>query len=451
MSRVVLHRFLLLWAFPLLMPVAYAAATEPSEADLLAGADARIEKHRKAEATITVVGSSGKPVANAEIDVQQTRHTFLFGSNILLWGTLPDERTEGLYRRRFAELLNYATLGFYWRAYEPRQGQCQHEHAEEVARWCQQQGIQTKGHPLAYNGCSDAAWYPDRPETLYRLQLGRIEDCVGRFDGLIHRWDVVNEVTSFQEPDRLRNAPKHTAMWRQVGQMAFTRECFLEARRANPAATLLINDALKLAYEQAGGQLAQLPYERVIEQLVDAKGNRLYDVIGIQSHMHDGIWSTRQIWDVCQRFARFGVPLHFTEVTIVSGDRAKGDWPSTPAGEASQAREVVRFYTLLFSHPAVRAITWWDLADYRAWLSAPAGLLRKDLTPKPAYRELIRLIHGKWWTSARLKTGGNGMAAFRGFVGNYRITVRAAEKPPVVMELSLNAGQANCVAVTTPD
>ena len=120
------------------------------------------------------------------------------------------------------------------------------------------------------------------------------------------------------------------------------------------------------------------------------------------------------------------MPLHFTETTILSGqrawDKAPGSpWPSTPEGEAYQAREAARFYTMLFSHPAVAAITWWDFSDFHAWKGAPAGLLRKDMTPKPAYEALKQLIKGKWWTRTQIQSGADGAAAFRGFLGDYRL------------------------------
>ena len=70
------------------------AAPAASDADLLAGADTRIEKHRKADAAIVVVDAAGRPLSNAKIDVEQTRHAFLFGCNIFLWGSLPNETTE---------------------------------------------------------------------------------------------------------------------------------------------------------------------------------------------------------------------------------------------------------------------------------------------------------------------------------------------------------------------
>ncbi len=398
------------------------AALAASGEELLAGADQRIEKHRKADAVISVVDASGKPVPGAKVQTEQTNHAFLFGCNIYRWGRIDDEKLEAAYRDRFAELLNYATVAFYWPSYERQRGKPDHPYAKRVAQWCKEHNIATKGHPLAWN-YSDPAWLPDDPDEIYRLQLARIDDCVKRFAGLIDRWDVVNEATHFDRKDFIeRRAPKFSAMWKKYGRIEFTRACFVEARKANPKATLLIND-----------YRTDPAYEGIIKGLVDADGRRLYDVIGIQSHMHGGAWSNEKIWEVCERFAKFGVPLHFTETTILSGHRgwrgpADGEWASTPDGEKYQAREVVRFYTMLFSHPTVEAITWWDFSDQGSWKRAPAGFIRKDMTPKPAYDELKKLIKGKWWTKKTIETDKDGKATFRGFLGDYRVTVTAGDK-----------------------
>ena len=282
-----------------------------------AGRRARIEKHRKADATIRVVDGQGAPVAGAEVKVQQTRHAFLFGSNIFLWGRAGNDRDEAAYRERFAALLNYATLPFYWPSYERRQGQPDHERIERIARWCQQQKIATKGHPLAWN-YADPPWLPEDPEQVRRLQLDRIEDCVTRFAGLIDRWDVVNEAAHFERESFLERAPKMTRMWQQAGHMELVHQCFRQARQAGAHATLLIND---YRVDEA--------YDHVLQQLTGQDGKPLYDAIGIQSHMHRQTWTNEHLWQVCQRFAAYGVPLHFTETTILSG---KPGWAAEQRG-----------------------------------------------------------------------------------------------------------------------
>ncbi|MGA2491168.1 MAG: 1,4-beta-xylanase, partial [Anaerolineales bacterium] len=131
---------------------------------------------------------------------------------------------------------------------------------------------------------------------------------------------------------------------------------------------------------------------------------------------------------------RFDLPIHFTENTIVSGhlmppeivdlnDYQVSDWPSTPEGEESQAREVVLHYKTLLSHPAVQSIIWWDLSD-GGWLNAPAGLLRRDHSCKPAYNELLKLVKGDWWLEpTKMTTNGNGQFTLTGFLGDYEVSL----------------------------
>ena len=49
------------------------------------------------------------------------------------------------------------------------------------------------------------------------------------------------------------------------------------------------------------------------------------------------------------------------------------------------------------------------------------GLLRFDMSPKPAYFKMKELLTEKWHTEASLVTNENGEADFRGFFGNYKI------------------------------
>jgi GH35 family endo-1,4-beta-xylanase len=422
-----------------ILPVSGGAplrAADGDEQQLLADAQAGIEKCRKAEATIAVVDRAGRPVPGARVRVEQTRHAFLFGCNLFGLNHCGNPHDDATYARQFAELLNYATLPFYWGSFEPRQGQPHWEKLQGMAEWCQQHGITAKGHPLAWHE-DVPAWLPEDPRQSRRLLAARIDDCVARFRGLVDCWDVVNEAANFAHFQAQKSfSPRYLAMWKEAGPMELVRDCFEHARKANAQATLLVNDYV------LGPQ-----YEQVIGRLLDPPGRRLCDAIGIQSHMHRGAWPGAKLLEICQRLGRFGRPLHFTETTIVSGQFQRpgpaAPWPSTPEGEAYQAREAVRFYTLLFSQPAVAAITWWDFSDRGAWQNAPAGLLRADMTPKPAYRELRKLIKETWWTTADLACDRAGRAALRGFLGDYRATVTAAGATMTVERLKIQKNASN--------
>ena len=56
------------------------------------------------------------------------------------------------------------------------------------------------------------------------------------------------------------------------------------------------------------------------------------------------------------------------------------------------------------------------------------GLFRFDLTPKPAYDVIKRLITEVWHTESDGTTDENGSADFRGFYGEYDIEIEANEK-----------------------
>ena len=139
-----------------------------------------------------------------------------------------------------------------------------------------------------------------------------------------------------------------------------------------------------------------------------------------------------KLGEVLRRFEGFGLPLHFTENTLVSGHLMPGhivdlndyqvpEWPTTPEGEARQAREWEEMLRLLFDHPRVEAVTGWDFAD-GAWLGAPSGLVAKDNRVKPAYRALEKLIRGEWRTVCDITTDAEGRAAVSGFKGAYALS-----------------------------
>ncbi len=404
----------------------FAAKEQGNE--ILDQIDARIEKYRKGDAELKFARPDGKPLRNGlVIKIEQKRHKFLFGCNIFKLNRCRTPEDNAAYEKHFAALLNFATLPFYWWNYERRQGRPDDERTDQIVRWCKAHNVTTKGHPLAWNYV-DPRWLPKEPAEAMQLQLKRIDRCVRQFKNDVDIWDVVNEATHYDREQIKKRAPILTEAIRKMGVGKYVREAFNAARQANPKATLLIND-YRTDEEYA---------EKVISELIDKNDQPMYDVIGIQSHMHGGYWSVKKTWEVCERFAKFGKPLHFTETTLVSGkqgwelSKERKDpnfrWVSTPEGEKRQAEKVAEFYSILFSHPAVEAITWWDFTDQNAWQQAPAGLVREDMSPKPAYEELVRLVKGKWWTKTETTTNTDNTAKFRGFLGEYEVSTIVDDK-----------------------
>ncbi len=401
-------------------PAALAARAAIEEAAI----EARIRTHRQAGLVVRVTDMAGRPVRDAKVSVEQTRHAFLFGCNAFLIDPSVNEPWQRDYQDRFAALFNYATLPFYWGTYERASGQKAEAKLEAMARWCAERGIAAKGHPLCWHQVWPR-WAPKTADESIPLLRGRVEELIPKFKPWIAYWDVWNEATSAVHH-------KDTGLGAWVirdGPAGPVRQAlgWARAAAADGGRVLLYND---------------FDVSPACERLLDtlAASNALPDAIGIQSHMHGGPWSPSRVWSVTDRFARFGRPLHYTEATILSGDgkprdgeyHRPGEWPTVPEGEAEQAGHVERFYRLLFSHPSVEAITWWDFSDRGAWKGAPAGFLRADMTPKPAYDRLMKLIRGEWWTRTAATTDSTGAVRLRAFRGTHRITASAGGRTATV-------------------
>ena len=388
--------------------------------------DLAIRNNRTATASVSL-SHRGSPVAHQEILVQQKNHKFLFGSN---WGestiALVNNELSGkekelaeLRNERFLQLFNQVTLPFYWGRFEPQRGQPQTQRILNVARWYSDHHCIVKGHPLCWHTLAADWLLTMSNQEILQAQLGRIQRDVSDFAGVIDQWDVVNEAVIMPIFDRYDNGI--TRLCKEMGRIELIRTMFDATRSINPMATLLLND-----FDVSPA------YDILIEGCL-AAGIQI-DVIGIQSHMHQGYWGPERTLGVLERFERFNLPIHFTENTIVSGhlmppeivdlnDYQISEWPSTAEGEQRQAQEVVLHYKTLLAHPAVQAITWWDLSD-GGWLNAPAGLLREDHSSKPAYDELLKLVKGEWWLSpTEFTTDASGQFTFNGFLGDYELSI----------------------------
>ena len=393
--------------------------------------DNDIKKNRTNDVTLTILRADGTPLANQEVTIEQTNHKFLFGTAAfdlvpLTNGEYSGEKKERAEQRadKLTALFNAATLPFYWARFEPQRGKPMTEQLKNAAKWCIEHGLRTKGHPLCWHTLT-ADWLLSMSNSeILAAQTARIHRDVSDFRGLIDMWDVINEAVIMPVFDKYDNGI--TRICKEMGRINTIRTMFDAARETNPNSTLLIND-----FDVSSA------YDILVEGCLEA--GIKFDVIGIQSHMHQGWWGVEKTLKVLENFERFNIPIHFTETTLVSGhlmppeivdlnDYQVTDWPTTPKGEERQAEETITHYKTLFSHPLVEGITWWDLSD-GSWLNAPAGLLRKDGSNKLAYDELMKLIKGEWWMSpTQLVTDSNGQIQISGFLGEYELTYRERQK-----------------------
>lgn len=380
-----------------------------------------IEKFRKSDAAIEVLGADGKPVAGATIELSQTGHEFLFGCNAFVLGQLEPPELEQRYEAVFVQLFNFATVPFYWEGTEPAQGELRYaEPARDIWRrpppdrflaWAAKHGLTLKGHPLLWHAYNPP-WLPTDAGELRALYRKRFREIASRYGEKLGIWDVANESLV---------CPKTYPLFSE--DRAYVAWAFKEVAPLFPEkTTLMINEVTTFNFQPAS--------QRYFEQIkaLQAGGANIRG-IGLQYHffrrekldafLADPKCDPAKLLDVYEQFGEFGLPLYITEITFPSA----GD-----GGDALQEEVVRDHYRLWFAAPRMAGITWWNLGDGTAVKGeneAKGGLLDADLQPKPAFRALDKLINHDWKTQAQVQSDAQGRAKFRGFHGAYRYTARA--------------------------
>lgn len=375
-----------------------AEAAEKREQEIVAATQSAIEKNRKADVKVQIVDAAGRAMPGVNVSIEQVSHEFLFGCNIYMFDHCKADAENAAYKKRFADLFNYATVGFYWRSYEPRRGRPNYRYTDKVVAWCREHGIRMKGHPLLWGDEAGVPfWSHGQPSA--EIQRQRVEEIIHRYHDSIEFWEVVNEPSHLAEP-------KIDLPYRW-------------ARLADPRACLIVNDYYVLADGGPG----------FFKLLTAAKQNGVpFDGIGIQAHEPRSMrFPLNDVQKILDQYATLGKGLNITEFTPTSaGQKITGSYREGIWDEAAQADYAVKFYRICFAHPAMKAITWWDLSDQGSWLPG-GGMLRADMSPKPVYEQLKRLIHEEWKTALHTATDHDGRFSFRGFRGAYRLVIEAPQ------------------------
>ena len=154
-------------------------------------------------------------------------------------------------------------------------------------------------------------------------------------------------------------------------------------------------------------------------------------------------------------YSGLGKPLQITEITVPS-------YSWNPDDEEIQAKVLRLLYSLWFSHPAVEQIIYWNLTDGYAYVQDSneaaikasqgnmtvgenyyyGGLLRFDMSPKPAYLTLRDLIKKQWHTESESISDADGKANLRGFYGNYKAEIKVNGKVQT-KDFSITKGKEN--------
>lgn len=383
------------------------------DAAVLNDAKRRIQRIRTKEVRFLVT-RDGAPVEDARVSVRMQNHQFLFGAVCYAHGTYDSAEKEARFTELFTNLFNYTMVPYHWKWYEPERGRYKEPYTGNLVRWATENGLKKKLHALIWHElCPD--WVTDT--NVEEAYVNRITHLMTVYGNDFDFFDLANETTV---NDRFDNP---VSRWvRRIGPTNMMRFGTSLVRSIRPDAKLLFGDwnVHKDAYF---GFL-----QRMRDDGVDI------DCIGMQSHMQRDLWTAEETMRVIERAAAYGWPIHFPECSICSGtpigelvydsNGTINRFCETPELAQWQADFASDFYTLVFSEPAVEALSWFDFTDHR-WLGAPGGVIDDDMRPKPVYDALFDLIHRQWHSDANLRSASDGQCGARLFCGDYAVTVEA--------------------------
>lgn len=402
-------------------------------------AQKRIEKYRKGDFTIVVKDSKGKPVRDAEVNVDMKKHAFGFGTAINFWafhgniGGMSEEDVQK-FREYSTKYFNSVTTEncLKWHIYDKLRKK-RLDDLKQMLKFYHDNGMRIRGHVLVW-----PSFYrlPNRlkkklrsdKELLRKTVNEHIIEQVEYFKPWVTDWDVTNE-TKVNRTILDALGPQAMVEWYKL------------VRKTAPSITLTFNE---ISFGALGGmEVGSFPQKLLskdckgwVDYLIQNKAP--LDYLGSQAHGGrvgkefagkvgpEGLWAYYDyLWK------EYGKKLQLTELDVKIADR------NDPLQVAYQNDKLRDSIIIAFSHPAFECISQWGFWEGRHY--APnAALWSKDWKLRPHGKTYLDLVYNKWWTKLNLKTDSKGRCSARGFYGDYQISVNGKPVKNVKLKKGTN-------------
>ena len=259
--------------------------------------------------------------------------------------------------------------------------------------WAQQNGFQVRGQSLiwAYD-TRIPPWLLEQESSITSdkaksLLSDYVHAVVGRYQGKIQWWDVINEAISDYNETRPLNL-RDSFWYRKLGP-DFIKYTFNFVHEADPSVKLFYNE-----YNIEHGGLKANRTLALINWL-KSEGIPLYG-LGMQWHINTSevITLDDEHYQIAQRFIDQNISLTVSEVDVAL--QMKGGYPADPDAIHKQAviyRSLLQYVLHFF--PKIPAMTSWGFADRYSWIPIAKNYTQGDglpldcqYQPKAAYWQL---------------------------------------------------------------
>lgn len=287
-------------------------------------------------------------------------------------------RNDSLYQATLAREFDMLTPenAMKFRELSPELGQYDFSDADLLVDFARSHDMQVRGHTLVWHqGLPRWLQTGDfTPAALESILLRHIHTLVGRYQGQITLWDVVNEAVDFDGEFR-------DTLWMRAMGKDYIEIAFWAAHQADPDARLFYSD-----YDNEALNAKSDAIYNLMKDLL-ARG---VPVDGVAFHLHVGLNDTPNWSDVqrnIQRLQDLGLEVQITEMDVRIQD---GNLPLMEK-LAQQSTIYGTAATICLQSAACTSFSIWGFTDRYTWIPNQTGnpdfplLFDVNYQPKPAY------------------------------------------------------------------
>jgi len=295
-----------------------------------------------------------------------------------------------------AEAFDFAYIPFVWRRIQPTEQEPTYDSVDASIKACTAAKLSIRGGPLLTFGVRSVPdwmyiWENDF-ESIYEAARDYVERTVKRYASQVSSWIVAS---GLQADNVFAFTFEQT--------MELTRMATSVTKKIAPRSQVLIDVSQPWGEYYARNQQTVPPLlyaDMAVQSGISFDGFGLQFLFGIGSegyHLRDPF----QVSVLIDKLANLGKVLHITAMSAPSGadgDPAPGGQWHEPWSDGVQADWLTTLSEIALSKPYVETVCLQQLADGSDHVIAKGGLLRDDLSAKPALARLIdmrkRLVAG---------------------------------------------------------
>jgi hypothetical protein len=357
----------------------------------------RIERIRKADMRFQVVDSTDKPINCASVDVQMQKHKYGFGS-VVGYPMHQRDTDNQIHNKKIEELFNHVAVTQYW--FDENNNT--QKNLLKTLDWLDEKGITARrGHNLIWPAWQwmpkDMKNHQNNPTYLKQRTNKWIVNSLTILKGRVLSWDVINE------PYKSRD------LMDILGDDVM-KDWLALAKKTDPKAKVFVNEIDVIET----GVFPSPAYNNLVKLIQSWQSDNIpIEGVGVQGHFDEGNLTQPEILlKIFDGLAAYNLDIQITEYDFKSTDEQL---------KADYTRDIM---TVAFSHPSTSDFIMWGFWDGDHWKD-DAPLFYKDWTLKPAGKAWVDLVHKQWWTNEQGQVDNQGKYSTRGFLGDYKITVKA--------------------------